>query len=392
MREDRRMARTIYPLLDRTRLNRATLARQLLLERSDLPVVPAMEQIGGLQAQEAASPFIGLWTRLDGFEPGALRQAFAGRTAVKTSLMRVTLHAVSADDYRYLIGALLPMLRGTDTASRRGVPRPERIPEIAAAAATFAAEPRSNVDLRAFILERTDGDPLDTPLWWWIRRHLPLIHVPDAVPWSFSRRPVLVTPGSWLGDPLLDEGAAAPRTEALIHVVRRYLGAFGPASSADLAAWSGMSAINFAAAVAELDEGGELERFSDETGRELLDLSDAPRPPADIPAPPRLLPMWDSVLLAFRDRSRVIDDELRPIVIAKNGDVLPTILVDGRVAGFWWAELDGGRTRVVLEPFGRLEQDDLQALEAEAERLARFVEPHEPRVFARYRMTKARRH
>jgi hypothetical protein len=391
MREDRRMPRTTYPLLDRSRLNRATLARQLLLERSDLEVVPAIEQIGGMQAQEPASPFIGLWTRLAGFDAGALRRAFQERQAVKTSLMRVTLHAVSARDYPSLIGALLPMLRGTGTATRRGVARPERIPAIAAEAARFAAEPRSNVELRAFILERTDGDPLDTPLWWWIRRHLPLIHVPDDVPWSFSRRPVLVTPGAWLGDPRLDEGAAVPMTDALTHVLRRYLGAFGPASTADVAAWSGLSATTFAAAVGRLEEAGELERFQDDMGRVLLDLRVSPRPEADVPALPRLLPMWDSTLLAFRDRTRVIDDELRPIVIAKNGDVLPTILVDGRVAGFWWAELDGAHTRIVLEPFGTLSKAERQGLEAEADRLARFVEPLEPRVYARYRMTKARR-
>jgi len=385
------MARTTYPVLDRARLNRALLARQLLLERSELAVVPAMEQIGGLQAQEAASPFIGLWTRLAGFDAAGLRRAFEAREAVKTSLMRVTLHAVSAGDYPFLIGALLPMLRGTGTATRRGVPRPERVPQLAAAAASFAAEPRSNVDLRAFILERTDGDPLDTALWWWIRRHLPLIHVPDAVPWSFPRRPTLVTPGSWLGDPRLDEGATVPQTDALTHTLRQYLGAFGPASTADVAAWSGMSASTFAAALARLDQAGELVRFSDEAGRTLLDLVDAPRPEADVPAPPRLLPMWDSTLLAFRDRSRVIDPELRPIVIARNGDVLPTILVDGRVAGFWWAERDGARTRIVLEPFRPLHPRDRQALEEEAERLAAFVEPLEPRVYARYRTTKARR-
>ena len=385
------MSRTTYELLDSDRLNRATLARQLLLERATRDPVDALQQVAGLQAQEPASPFIGLWARLAEFEASTLRAAFREREAVKTSLMRVTLHAVAARDYGKLIAALLPMLRGTDGTTRGGVVRPERIPEIAAAAARYAAEPRRNVDLRAFIAGQTDGDPLDTTLWWWIRRHLPLVHVPDDSPWSFGRRPVLVTPGAWLADPRLDDGESVPRAEALTWLVRRYLGAFGPATLADIAAWCGLSSRDLGVGVETLDAAGDLVRFIDASGRVLLDLSTAPRPPADAPAPARLLPMWDNLLLAFRDRSRVIADALRPIVVAKNGDVLPTFLVNGRVAGLWFAEADGPRTRVVLEPFGTLARSDRRALEAEAEQLAAFVEPFEPAVYARYRWTKARR-
>lgn len=385
------MPRTTYEVLDSARLNRATLARQLLLERSTLDPVEALEQVAGLQAQEAASPFIGLWARLSGFEAATLRRAFRDRLAVKASLMRVTLHAVSARDYGPVIAALLPMLRGTDATTRRGVARPGRIPEIAAAAARYASEPRRGVDLRAYVAELTDGDPLDTTLWWWIRRHLPLIHVPDESAWSFGRRPVLVTPGAWLGDARLDDGTAIARGEALAWLVRRYLGAFGPATGPDIAAWCGLSSRDLGKGVEALEAAGELVRFSDAAGRVLLDLAEAPRPPADIPAPARMLPMWDNLLLAFRDRSRVIADQLRPIVVAKNGDVLPSFLVDGRVAGLWFAEADGSRTRIVLEPFGTLRRSDRRALEAEAERLATFVEPFEPTVYARYRSTKARR-
>ena len=130
-----------------------------------------------------------------------------------------------------------------------------------------------------------------------------------------------------------------------------------------------------------------MRRFSDERGRELLDLEDAPLPDADTPAPPRLLPMWDSILLAFADRTRLISDEDRRVVIAPNGDTLPTFTVDGVVAGLWWAAAEpGGRTRIAIEPFRPpLRQADMRALEGEGERLAAFVEPLEPAVYSRYR-------
>ncbi len=235
------MPRTAYRPISATELNRATLARQLLLEPADVDVVTAMERIGGLQAQEAASPFIGLWSRVAGFEAETLRRAFTDRRAVKATLMRITLHAVSAADYVPFVTALGPMHRGSDRTVRRGVARPDRIPEIAAQAAAFAAVPRRSVDLRAFVAELAGEDPLDTPLWWWVRRNLPLIHVPEEVPWSFSRRPVLVTPGAWLDNRGLDGGTAIPYDLAVEHLVRRYLAAFGPASVADVGSWSGLS-------------------------------------------------------------------------------------------------------------------------------------------------------
>ena len=180
---------------------------------------------------------------------------------------------------------------------------------------------------------------------------LPLVHVPEEVGWSFTRRPLITTASAWFDDPSMVDGGALEIEEARRHVVRRYLGAFGPASTADLSAWTGLPASDFRAAIAALDNEGSLVRFRDEAGRELLDLADAPRPGEDAAAPPRLLPMWDEILLGFRDRTRVISDEDRARVISRNGDVLPTFLVDGRVAGFWWAEPDGAGTRVVLEPF-----------------------------------------
>jgi hypothetical protein len=350
------MPRTTFPVLSRRALNRAMLARQLLLEPAvGLDPISALERIGGTQAQEAASPFIGLWTRLAAFDPAALRDAFAQRTAVKGGLMRITLHAVSAGDYPAFLAALLPMFRQSG-ALRRGTPRPAGIEELAAAAAEFAATPRRSFEVRDFLAARANAKNLETPVWWWVRRQLPMVHVPEDVPWAFGRRPLLITASAWLGDDSFDHGGPMPLEAARGHVVRRYLAAFGPASTADLSAWTGASASDFRDAIAALDAQGGLLRFSDEGGRTLLDLADAPRPPEAVSAQPRFLPMWDSILLAYRDRSRVISAEDRLRVISRNGDVLPTFLVDGVVTGFWWAEPDGTgthRARAVRAADGR---------------------------------------
>jgi hypothetical protein len=224
--------------------------------------------------------------------------------------------------------------------------------------------------------------------WWFVNGYAPFVHVPLDEPWTFGRRPRYVAAPAWLdGEPLASEA------EAFAHLVRRYLGAFGPASVGDAAAWSRLSIRRLRAAFEALDAAGELARFSDATGRRLFDLVDAPRPPGDTPAPPRLLPMWDSTILAYADRTRIISDADRALVIARNGDTLPTFLVDGEVAGLWWAEPGQADrvTRIVFEPSRALDARTLRALEREGERLAGFVGPIEPRVFARYRGSLARR-
>ena len=377
-----------HPLLTGDQLNRAVLARQRLLERSVEPVVAAVEGIAGLQAQEPASPYIGLWSRLTTFDAAALDTAFRDRRVVKATFVRATLHAVSRNDYRAIFPAVLPMLRRLTRRERGGGPGEDQLARLATAALAFADRPRSNVDLREHVAEFADGLAPDDALWW-VRRHVPFVHVPSDVAWSFGRRPSLIAAGAWL------EGDAFEQEErALERLVRRYLGAFGPATAADIAAWSGLPVGRFRPAIATIDAGGELRRFSGERGRDLLDLAGAPLPDAETPAPVRFLPMWDSLVLAHADRTRVISDDHRRVVVGSNGDTLPTFLVDGRVAGLWWAEpagRGGQPPRIVLEPFGRLRAADRRALEAEGERLAAFVAPLEPGVFSRYRRSRARR-
>lgn len=372
-----------HPRLSADAINRATLARQLLLERASVPLPKAIERLAGLQAQEPASPYLALWTRLREFRPEALDKAFRDRRVVKASLMRSTLHAVTVDDYRHFLPAIQPMLRSLNRrASRR--PNADRIAELADAAAAFASEPRSNVELRDHVASLDEAFARDVA-WWFIHRHAAFVNVPTDAVWSFGRRPAYVAADAWL-----DGLSFASEDAGLERLVRRYLGAFGPASAADASAWSGLPIARLRPAIAAIDAAGDIERFSDDRGRELLDLRGAPHPPADVAAPARLLPMWDSLLLAHADRTRVVADEHRRTVIAKNGDTLPTFLVDGRVAGLWWAESDGTATTVVLEPFGRLRRADRRALEDEAERLAEFVGPLEPEVYRRYRWSRAR--
>jgi hypothetical protein len=393
----RRSGPAAHPVLSATRLNRATLARQLLLEPAGLDPVAAIEAVGGLQAQEPASPYLALWTRLAAFDAAGLHAAFHDRTVIKATLMRITLHAVSRRDYEQFLPALLPMLRNTARRDARGGADAARVARLAAATADFASQPRTGVELRDYISGLDADTRLDEGLWWWVRRHLPLVHVPGKPPWAFSRRPVLTTSGAWLGDPELggtglDDPDGPAHAAGMQHLVRRYLAAFGPATVRDVAAWSGAAVAQLRPAIAALDAAGILRRFADDGGRELLDLEGAALPAADVPAPPRLLPMWDNLLLAHADRTRVISDAHRALVIARNGDVLPSFLVDGRVAGLWWAEPDGAASRIVLEPFAPLPREAGTALESEAERLAAFVAPLDPAVFARYRGTRARRH
>jgi hypothetical protein len=367
-------------LTDR-QLNRATLARQLLLARAALDPVEATEAIGGLQAQEPASPYIGLWTRLADFDADQLSLALRDRRLVKATLGRSTLHIVSTADYRASVMATLAVTRSRWMQELRGRPVVRSLPELTEAALAFAAEPRTNVEMRDHA--GTLGEPVDPDeLWRRIRRYGAFVHVPGAEPWSFGRRPRQVAGRAWLPEPDGDE------TAALEHIVRMHLRAFGPSRAADIAQWSGLSVRSLRKGLERITE---LVTHEDVRGRELFDLPGAPLPEPDEPAPPRLLPMWDETLLAYAERHRVLPEPYRRRVIVKGGDVLPTFTVDGYVAGLWWSEVVGHETpAIVFEPFEPLAPRDREALEAEGAALARLIVSREPDVYRRYRYTRRR--
>ena len=366
------------PVLSARRLGRATLVRQLLLEPSTLDVVTAVEAVGGLQAQEPASPYIGLWARLGGFDSADLDRSLSERRLVKGTLMRRTVHVASASDYRALWTATQGWLTVARRTDRRDVPDARLLRELRQFGQGFASEPRSLPELREGLGER--GGRSGDELLWWLRWVHPLIHVPADVPWSFPRRPLLVDADAWL-----PAGEWPDPASAMDRLVRVHLGAFGPASVADIARWAGIPVAAVRPGVDAVEAAGDLSTYRTETGRLVVDLAGAPLPDEDVASPARLLPMWDSTVLAHDDRTRIISDDDRARVIARNGDTLATILVDGVVAGRWWAVAEDGRTRLDLEPFRRLAPADRIALEELAERLARFVEPLEPAVYARYR-------
>ncbi len=333
-------------------LNRATLARQLLLERRRLPVARAVERVGGLQAQWPAAPYVGLWARLAGFRPETLERALLAGEVVKATLMRSTLHLVTARDYPSFSTALRDVRWGDEAALADAERVAADIRELVAAGPTRLQDALDHLD-RAHGLR----DLHARRVWHMARVRAHVHHAPETALWKARPQAVFVA---------LDEPAGIELHAARAEVARRYLAAFGPATRADLADWSGLRVGDFAAALAALEP---LRRFRDENGRELLDLPRAPLPSAETPAPVRFLPKWDSVLLAHADRRRVLPEAYRKAVIRKNGDVAQTVLVDGLVAGTWQVE----RGRVVAEPFAPLARAVRRELDDEAARLEAFL-------------------
>src|SRR5262245_54810093 len=343
-------------------LNRATLARQLLLRRHRLSVTLGIERVGGLQAQWPPSPYIGLWTRLDGFRAESLVRAVAERQVVKATLMRTTLHLVTARDYLAYAGIYrASRIRELERQVAALGERADFEEEGERLAAYAAERPRSRPELLALlgrpkltIEERAPGR-----VWYGLSAHAGLLNGPASPAWRWHTSSTTFVPArTWLGaDGESGDAAAA-------HLVRSYLAAFGPASRADIAKWSGLARAHVDDGVARL----QVRTFVDEHGRELYDLPRAPLPAGDTPAPARLLPRFDNLVLSHDDRRRVVSDEHRALVI-EGGEVRPTFLVDGFVAGIW--SLGAGRVR--LEPFVSLSRSVRRELADEASRLEAFV-------------------
>ncbi|MEU4098615.1 winged helix DNA-binding domain-containing protein [Streptomyces sp. NPDC026673] len=355
-------------------LNRATLARQLLLRREPLPVGEAIRRVVALQAQTPASPYLALWNRVAGFDPAELDAAFTAREVVKATLMRITLHAVHVGDHEVFRAAMQQTLYASRLGNRFAAAgltpadAEELVPELLA----FAGRQRTAAELEAW-LERRLGAGKQAGAWWGLRSYAPLLHVPTGGPWSFGTRPSFVAAGT-----APPRSGREPVPEALRTLVLRYLEGFGPASVADVAQFAMVQRAPVRAALRALD--GTVEQLKGPDGTALFDVPGAPRPPADTPAPPRLMAMWDSVLLAYADRGRVIPPAFRPLVIRVNGDVLPTLLVDGRVAGVW-RPADGG---IEATAFHDLAPGVWDGLADEARSLTALLAGRDPRVYSRH--------
>lgn len=361
-------------VLDTRALNRATLARQLLLDRADLPVLDAVAHLGGVQAQEPQEPFAGLWSRLRAFDPAALSDLLTGRSVVRTGLMRRTVHLVTADDalaWRTRHEAMLRQrMLGVYRRDLDGVD----LDELAAAARALLAdeEPRTMTDVGRALAARWPGPGPRALGEAAVGALVPTVQVPPRGVWRTPGGARHVLLASWLGrEPAAPApDGSDPVGEAL---VRRYLAAYGPAASADLRAWCGLAGLPAAVAAVR----PELVSFRDGRGRELLDLPGAPRPDPDAPAPVRFLPAFDNAVLGYDDRSRIIDDEHRGLSVAGQR----VVLVDGRVAATW--TVDAGT--VVVAPLRRLSRADRTAVGEEGRELAAFLsdgEHHRVRVGA----------
>jgi hypothetical protein len=338
--------------LTQRELNRALLARQLLLERSTLTIPRALERIGGIQNQYAPNGYIRLWSCLEDFEREQLTRALERRSVVQATLMRETIHLVSRKDYWPFAVAIRAAQRDWFLRVRKPSPSERALEAQAAELRVLLADgPRRQEELAEVVGRR----------WGMVGPWLELVRVPPSGTWARRRANLFQTADSWIGPEEVGEA------EAREHLVRRYLAAFGPASRKDIAQWAHLRPPQ----IADVLERVPLRRFRDPEGGELLDVLRAPLPDPATPAPVRFLPTWDSVLLVHARRTGVLPERHRPVVFhTKNPPSVPTFLVDGAVAGSWKHQ-DG---RIELTPFERLDRRVTRELREEADRLAAFHE------------------
>ncbi|MET7599103.1 winged helix DNA-binding domain-containing protein [Streptomyces sp. NPDC004082] len=343
-------------------LGRATLARQLLLTPSDLPVLDAVAHLGGLQAQEPQEPFVGLWSRLHAFDPAALSGLLLRRQVVRCHLMRRTVHLVTADDTLAWRARHDAMLRQRVLGTYRRELAAVDLEELAEAGRSVMSDgrPRSPSELAKALATRWPEPGLRPLSEMLVAALLPMVQMPPRGLWKEKGGVRNVMISTWLGreiDPLPSD-TDDPVGQAL---VRRYLAAYGPAASSDLRAWCGLAGLP--AAVAALR--AELISFRDGRGRELLDLPDAPRPDPDTPVPVRFLPAFDNAILGYHDRSRIIDDRHRPLSVSGER----VVLVDGRVAATWTFK----NHVVTTTPLRAFSRSDRISVTEQGEALAAFL-------------------
>ncbi|MCA1647285.1 MAG: winged helix DNA-binding domain-containing protein [Chloroflexi bacterium] len=353
-------------LLTLRELNRATLARQLLLERADLPVLAALERLVGMQAQQARAPYVGLWSRLKDFARADLATEIDRRAVVKATLLRGTLHLTTAADYVQFRATLQPVLTSALAAIVQERGANVDVTRLVQAARQFMlVKPRSFAEISTLLTGlEPDGDP--GAMRYAVRTHLPMVQVPVQRAWSYPGNPTFTLANTWLGTDL-------PTSEHLPDLVERYLAAFGPASVKDMQTWSYLTDLQPVFDTLRSD----LVVYRAERGRELFDLpaAEPPNDAAAAPVPIRFLPEFDNLLLAHQDRTRVVSKAARSKVYLPGLRVAATVLIDGFVAATWTAERIKHTARVIVTPFEPLDQPTRIALTEEGEHLARFVEP-----------------
>jgi len=353
-----RSAKAVGDVLSRRALNRALLERQMLLRRADLSAADAIERLVGMQAQAPYAPYVGLWTRLAGFRTDDLSALLLDRRAVRTVAMRSTVHLLTADDCLALRPLMQPVLerqyRGSQYSKRLAGMETDAI--VAAGRALLEERPRTITDAGKVLCDRWPGADAESVAHL-LRTALPLVQVPPRGVWGRGGLPLCTTAEHWLGRPL----APDPPDEMML----RYLRAFGPASVADVQAWSGLTRLREVADRLR----PRLRVFRDEAGTELLDVEDGPRPDPETPAPVRYLPEYDNTLLSHADRTRIITPGQSARVFTRGA-----LLVDGFVRGaLSIARAKGGVVTLKIDPFAKLSKPERAEVEDEGARLLAFA-------------------
>jgi hypothetical protein len=358
------------PVLTLRELNRAMLARQLLLERAQIAIVPAIERLAALQAQWSLSPYIALWSRLKGFRREKLWSAIERHEVIRARLMRGTLHLVSARDFYAYAVATQDLQRGA--WNRLQVGRGVDPKKVAALAIDFAREPRPKEDVLAHVQERVGGSlggPFSWLVWRFVSAHADLVTAPPGGHWEYGGTDApYVAARHWIA-----RGERPREEEALEMLVRRCLAAFGPATVADVAKFAGQVPPRVRPTLERL--APKLLTFRDEEGRLLYDLPHAPRPDGEFAAPVRFLPRYDELLISYQHRDRVIAPAHRRAVYAKNAIVEAVVTVDGFAAGTWGLVRAKNEAVLRVAPFTRLRAKDRVAVETEADALLAFLAP-----------------
>jgi hypothetical protein len=349
-------------LISSRELNRATLERQHLLQRSPMPVVAMVDHLVGLQAQTPHTAYVGLWDRIEGFTPDQLADRIVDHSVVRMALMRGTIHLVTAEDawgLRPLMQPVLDRVQRSNFDKRLG--GVDRDALVADGRAFVSEQPRTFKALGDHLLERwPDGDRLAMEQT--IRTEVALVQVPPRGLWGRSGPIAHTSIEAWLGPP-------PQRLPSLDDVVRRYLAAFGPASALDVQAWCGLTRIK------EVIERlrPDLVRFRADDGRELYDLPEAPQPGPDVPAPPRFLYDYENILLSYADRSRFVQPGRTRSLTERTQESLSTVILDGVVAGIWAVRRERSTATLVITPFRPLTGTERRDLEEEGAGLLAFA-------------------
>lgn len=351
-------------MLDRRALNRALLARQLLLERSDSTVHNALTHLVGLQAQTPNAPYIALWSRLRDFNPKNLTELIRDRRVVRIALMRATIHSVTDSDCLELRPHFAQVLergmRGAFGKHLSGL----NLKEVETAARRLLKNQPLTLDELGKLLSKKWPDRNPDALANAARAMVPLVQIPPRGIWGEGGLAFHAPAETWLGKRLC-------ATLPLERVIYRYLAAFGPATVRDVQAWSGLTGLRpFLESMRK-----NLITFMDEEKNELFDLPDAPRPSADLPALPRFLPVFDNMLLSHADRRRIVSETHRKTLFGTAALLEGSVLIDGFVGARWKISQDAARAVLTIAPLVGLRNHDRAPISEEGTRLLTFASP-----------------